>query len=187
MKGGWTMAEIDPTTLLRGTLVDLRPLEADDASLLHRWANDPATAGAFDATQPRTLASVERQIAKQRTLTDKGGELMIVRKDGTPVGTVQCRRVRYGRYSLAVNVGIQVAPDQRGHGYGSEAQRLLADYLLFTFPIGRVEASTDVENIPEQRALEKAGFTREGAAPARRPRGDRLHDMVVYSRVRDDV
>lgn len=180
------MAEIDPTTLLRGKLVDLRPLEDDDATLLYRWANDPATAGAYDALQPRTLAQIQRQIAEQRALTEEGGELMIARKDGTSVGTVQCHRVRYGPHSPAFNMGIQVAFDQRGHGYGSEAQRLLADYLLFVFPVGRVEASTDVENIPEQRALEKAGFTREGAARAASWRGDRWHDMVVYSRIRGD-
>src|SRR5690242_10307429 len=91
-EGGSTMAEIDPTTLLRGQLVDLRPLEADDATLLYGWANDPATAGAFDALQPRTLAQVQRQIAEQRALTDEGGELLIALKDGTPVGTVQCHR-----------------------------------------------------------------------------------------------
>jgi RimJ/RimL family protein N-acetyltransferase len=180
------MAEIDPTMLLRGQLVDLRPLEEDDATLLYHWANDPTTAGAFDALQPRTLAQVQRKIAEQRALTEEGGELLIVRKDGTPVGTVQCRRVGYGRYSPAFNIGIEVAFDQRGHGYGAEAQRLLADYLLYVFPIGRVEASTDVENIPEQRALEKAGFTREGAARAASWRGGRWHDMVVYSRVRGD-
>ena len=180
------MAEIDPTTLLRGKLVDLRPLEADDATLLYRWANDPVATGAYDALQPRTLASIERQIAEQRALTEEGGELMIARKDGTPVGTVQCHRVGYGRFSPAFNMGIQVAPDQRGHGYGAEAQRLLADYLLFVFPIARVEASTDAENIPEQRALEKAGFTREGVARMASWRGGRWHDMVVYSRVRGD-
>ncbi len=180
------MAEIDPTKLLRGQLVDLRPLEADDATLLYRWANDPATAGAFDALQPRTLAQVQRQIAEQRALSEEGGEFMIALKDGIAVGTVQCRRVGYGAHSPAFNIGIEVAFDQRGHGYGAEAQRLLADYLLYVFPIGRVEASTDVENIPEQRALEKAGFTREGAARAASWRGDRWHDMVVYSRVRGD-
>jgi RimJ/RimL family protein N-acetyltransferase len=180
------MAEIDATTLLRGKLVDLRPLEADDAILLYRWANDPAMAGGFDVLQPRTLAQVQRQIAEQRALPEEGGELLITLKDGTPVGTAQCNRVGYGRYSPAFNMGIQVAPEQRGHGYGAEAQRLLADYLLFVFPIGRVEASTDVENIPEQRALEKAGFAREGVARAASWRGDRWHDIVVYSRVRGD-
>jgi RimJ/RimL family protein N-acetyltransferase len=180
------MGDTDPTTLLRGQLVDLRPLEEHDATLLYRWANDPATAGAFDALQLRTLAQVQRQIAEQRALTEEGGELLIARKDGTAVGIVQCHRVRYGPHSPALNIGIEVAFDQRGHGYGAEAQRLLADYLLYVFPIGRVEASTDVENIPEQRALEKAGFTREGVARAASWRGDRWHDMVVYSRVRGD-
>lgn len=180
------MAQINPTTLLHGTLVDLRPLEEDDAPLLYRWANDPATVGAFDALQPRTLAQVQRQIAEQHALTEEGGEFLIARKDGTAVGTVQCRRVGYGRYSPAFNIGVEVAFDQRGHGYGAEAQRLLADFLLYVFPIGRVEASADVENMPEQRALEKAGFTREGVARAASWRGDRWHDMVVYSRVRGD-
>jgi RimJ/RimL family protein N-acetyltransferase len=180
------MADIDPTKLLRGTLVDLRPLEADDATLLYLWGNDPATAGAYDALQPRTLGQIQRQIAEQRALTEEGGELLITLKDGTGVGTVQCHRVWYGPHSPAFNMGIGVAFDQRGHGYGAEAQRLLADYLLFVFPVGRVEASTDVENIPEQRALEKAGYTREGVARAASWRGDRWHDMVVYSRVRGD-
>ncbi len=180
------MTEIDPMMLLRGKVVDLRPLEDDDAPLLHRWANDPATTGAFDAFQPRTLAQVQRKITEQRALTEEGGELLIVRKDGMAVGTVQCHRVGYGRYSPAFNMGIGVASDQRGHGYGAEAQRLLADYLLFVFPIGRVEASTDIDNIPEQRALEKAGFTREGVARMASWRGDRWHDMGVYSRVRGD-
>src|SRR5262252_9038643 len=106
------MAEIDATRLLRGQLVDLRPLEGDDAILLYRWANDPATAGAFDALQPRTLAQVQRQIAEQHALAEEGGELLIARKDGTAVGTIQCRRVGYGRYSPAFNIGIEVAFDQ---------------------------------------------------------------------------
>jgi len=58
--------------------------------------------------------------------------------------------------------------------------------LLATFPVGRVEASTDRENIPEQRALERAGFAREGVARSAAWRSGRWHDMVVYSRVHGD-
>jgi aminoglycoside 6'-N-acetyltransferase len=50
----------------------------------------------------------------------------------------------------------------RAEGYRAAAQRLLADHLLATYPIARVEASTDITNLPEQRVLGKAGFTREG-------------------------
>ena len=60
------------------------------------------------------------------------------------------------------NIGIDIDPAHRRRGYGAEAQALLARYLFDTYTIERVEASTDVENVPEQRALERAGFTREG-------------------------
>ena len=48
----------------------------------------------------------------------------------------------------------------------------------------RVEASTDVENIAEQRALERAGFTYEGTLRLAQGRVDGLHDLQVWSHVR---
>jgi RimJ/RimL family protein N-acetyltransferase len=177
-----------PRWLLRGERVWLRPVEADDVPLLHRWENDPATAGAFQAPRPRSLREMERRFGETPTISEEGGRLLVVRaEDGTPVGDVSFHRVRYGAYSPAMNIGIGVAPEHRGQGYGSEAQRLLADYLLAALPIGRVEAGTDVENIAEQRALERAGFTREGVARKASWRAGAWHDMVVYSRVQGDA
>jgi RimJ/RimL family protein N-acetyltransferase len=53
-------------------------------------------------------------------------------------------------------------PAPRAEGYRAAAQRLLAGYLLATYPIARVEVYTDITNLPEQRVLGKARFTREG-------------------------
>jgi RimJ/RimL family protein N-acetyltransferase len=108
--------------------------------------------------------------------------------DGSPIGTVGWHDVRYGPNdaSRAWNVGISLVPDARGHGYGGEAQRLLAQELFDTTDTNRVEASTDVENIPEQRALEKAGFTREGIQRGAQSRGGRYHDLVTFARLRTD-
>ncbi len=175
-----------PLLMLRGERVDLRAIEEADYPVLHRWANDPATVGDYDILRPVSLDDIRRRYRDNRALTAEGGALLIVRKDGVPVGTVSCHPVSYGVYSPAFNIGIEIEPEQRGQGYGSEAQRLFADYLLTTFPVGRVEASTDSENIPEQRALERAGFTREGVARSAAWRGGRWHDMVVYSRVHGD-
>jgi RimJ/RimL family protein N-acetyltransferase len=61
--------------------------------------------------------------------------------------------------------GILLRAGLRGRGIGTLAQRMLADYLFAHTRAHRVEAYTDVSNIAEQRALEKAGFTREGVAP----------------------
>ena len=52
--------------------------------------------------------------------------------------------------------------------------------------MNRIEASTDVTNVPEQRALEKAGFVREGVLRGAQFRAGAHHDMVGYSRLRSD-
>ncbi|MFL5708741.1 MAG: GNAT family N-acetyltransferase, partial [Chloroflexota bacterium] len=91
------------------------------------------------------------------------------------------------RGSDAWNVGIELAPDARGHGYGVEAQRLLARYLFDNTPVNRVEAQTDIENVAEQRALEKAGFIREGVARGSQFRAGAYHDLVCYSILRSEV
>jgi RimJ/RimL family protein N-acetyltransferase len=169
--------------LLHGEHVDLRAIEEADFALLHRWANDPAMVGEYDILRPVSLDDIRRRYRDNRALTAEGGALLIVRKDEVPVGTVSCHPVSYGVYSPAFNIGIEIEPAERGQGFGSEAQRLFADYLLSTFPVGRVEASTDIENAAEQRALERAGFTREGVARSASWRGGRWHDMVVFSRV----
>lgn len=174
------------TPTLEGARVRLRAVEEDDLPLVHRWANDAATSGAFDSFRPVSFDTVRARYRDNPALTAEGGALLIARLDGTPVGMVSCHRVSYGVTSSAFNIGIAIEPSQRGNGFGSEAQRLFADYLLHTYPVGRVEASTDVENTVEQRALERAGFTREGVARSASWRGGRWHDMVVFSRVQGD-
>lgn len=58
--------------------------------------------------------------------------------------------------------------------------------IFDTFPIARVEASTDITNIPEQRSLEKAGFTREGVLRKAQWRAGEWHDLIVYSKLRGE-
>jgi GNAT superfamily N-acetyltransferase len=84
------------------------------------------------------------------------------------------------------NIGITIAPLHRGRGLGTEAQRLLAAYLLATTTVNRIEADTDVTNLAEQRSLEKAGFTREGTMRGAQFREGAWHDMVLFSRLRHD-
>lgn len=104
--------------------------------------------------------------------------------DGALIGTMSWHAVHYGPTlgSRAWSMGIALAPQWRGQGWGSIAQRLLADHLLGS--AHRVEASTDVDNIAEQRSLERAGFAREGVLRGAQLRADgRHHDLVMYARV----
>jgi len=108
--------------------------------------------------------------------------------DGQPIGHVGWHEVHYGPLpkSRAWNIGISLIPEARGQGYGGLAQRLLADDLFASTDANRVEASTDVENLAEQRALEKAGFVREGIQRGAQFRARSHHDVVTYSRLRED-
>lgn len=113
---------------------------------------------------------------------------LVVELDGRPVGAVQYFPSHYGpnRGSQALMLGISIEPESRGQGVGSRAQRLVADYLFRETLTHRVEASTDVENRAEQRALEKAGFTREGVIRGAQWRSGAWHDLVLYGRLRTD-
>jgi RimJ/RimL family protein N-acetyltransferase len=110
--------------------------------------------------------------------------------DGSELlGDVSWHPVMYGpsRGCTAWNIGIVLLPSNRGKGHGTEVLRLLALYLFDSTDLDRVEASTDVANIPTQRALEKAGFIREGVLRGAQLRGGERRDMIAYSMLRSDV
>lgn len=116
------------------------------------------------------------------------GMLVVTDTDGRLLGSVGWHPVRYGpgTTSQVSNIGITLLPEHRGRGYGTAAQRALADYLFSVTLLERVEASTDVENAAEQRSLEKAGFTREGVLRHAQYRSGGWHDLAIYSRLRGD-
>ena len=120
---------------------------------------------------------------------EHNGVLIVERmSDAAPIGTVGWHVVRYGPNpgSDAWNIGIELRPEARGHGFGTEAQRQLTDWLFANTSVNRIEAQTDVANVAEQRSLAKAGFTREGIARGSQFRAGGYHDLVTYSRLRDD-
>jgi RimJ/RimL family protein N-acetyltransferase len=143
--------------------------------------------GGFNDFGPRDPTNHDA-LAAGPLRNDRNGTLIVESLAGEPVGTVSWHQVNYGPppNSNCWNIGIDLVPEGRGHGYGTEAQRLLADYLFATTGTNRVEASTDVENVPEQRSLIKAGFQREGVVRGAQFRGGTFHDLVVYARLRED-
>ena len=128
------------------------------------------------------------QWAVDGLVSDDAGGVLAVALDGEIIGDVGWRPIRYGPPGVpaAFNIGISLLKAQRGKGYGSVAQRQLGDHLFGVFAVFRLEASTDVSNIAEQRALVKAGFRREGILRGAQFRAGRYRDLVQFSRLRDD-
>ncbi|BEP14884.1 hypothetical protein acdb102_31950 [Acidothermaceae bacterium B102] len=89
------------------------------------------------------------------------GWLVVV--DGVVVG--DCGMHGPGDDPGIVEIGYGLAEPQRGRGYGSEAVRLLSDWLLDQPGVRAVVAEVDPDNVPSRRVLEKNGFQREAAGP----------------------
>ena len=170
--------------------VRLRDAALADADMLDAWSADPVLGGEFNdfGLPPRPI---DREALHRGPLrNERNGQLIVERvADGRPIGTVGWHKVGYGPNpeSDALNIGIELLPDARGHGFGSEAQALLAAFLFAETTVNRIEAQTDVSNVAEQRALEKAGFRREGVARGSQFRAGAFHDLVTFARLRDDT
>jgi RimJ/RimL family protein N-acetyltransferase len=162
----------------------LRPVAPTDFDDLRRsfanWGDQ------FEFFGFRAANSLEQSYASNGCLSDDDG-MLVIDVGGDPIGQVHWFPAHYGPQSAskALRLGIALIPEARGKGYGSAAQRLLAEYLFATTNVNRLEAGTDLENIAEQRALERAGFEREGVARQSQYRDGRYRDMVIFSRLRD--
>jgi RimJ/RimL family protein N-acetyltransferase len=162
----------------------LRPARPDEADLVGGWREDPQSEYESWGDPPPGIAMTDAFPQPHGM-----GELLITDGEDRPIGTVGWHQVLHGPNlgSLALDIGISLRPEFRGLGHGSRAQRMVAEYLFRTFPVHRVQASTDVSNIPEQRALEHAGFVREGVIRGAQWRLGSWRDLVSYARLRDDA
>jgi RimJ/RimL family protein N-acetyltransferase len=164
----------------------LRPVPDNALSLFDRLSNDPGGTGPHEWHGWSDSGAWRRRWADTGLLGDSGGVLMVIR-GADRVGFVSWRKVQTGQISYCWAIGICVAPEFRGRGYGSAAQQLLAQYLFAHTQVNRIQAEVEMTNLAEQRALEHAGFTREGVLRGATFRFGQWHDQVLYSVLRDEV
>lgn len=167
------------------TEVRLRALRETDLDILA--ANDTAQADPWNHFEIGPSNGLRRRFAESGGIGPDAGTLAVEAGDDL-IGSVSWHTVQHGPSAAcrAFNIGISLFTPYRGRGYGSRAQRLLSDYLFSARLIERVEASTDIDNLAEQRSLEKAGFSREGVLRHAQFRAGQWRDVVLYSRLRSD-
>jgi RimJ/RimL family protein N-acetyltransferase len=166
--------------------VELRPVLEGDLPVLEEMMQDPDKSGEFAWFGWLNRQGWRRAWDENRLLGgDDGGTLMVVRGSDR-LGLVNWRRQQTTPAGYCWEIGIALLPQARGHGYGTQAQRLLARYLFAHTTVHRIWAATETGNLAEQKALEKAGFTREGVLRGCGWRDGAWRDGVVYSLLRTD-
>ncbi|MBK8741165.1 MAG: GNAT family N-acetyltransferase [Betaproteobacteria bacterium] len=79
-------------------------------------------------------------------------------------------------------LGYFLRPDAQGHGYASEAVRLVVDFGFKSLAARRIWASCDVQNERSVRVLERCGFAREGTLKnERRNLQGGLRDTLLFA------
>ena len=168
-----------------GEEIILRPVREDDLPMLAELRQDPGKTGEFEWfgwSDPWRW----RRDWDENGLLSQGGGTLIVASGDQRLGFVNWRKQQVTREGYCWEIGIILRPEARGHGYGSQAQRLLARYLFAHTTVHRIWAGTEADNIAEQKALAKAGFTREGVTRAAGWRDGAWRDGVTYSLLRSD-
>ena len=165
-------------------VVRLRPFEEVDLVCFDRFANDPEYSpfewSGFRSSQPWRLMWGEHRLL--------GGPYCLVVADVADdsfVGWVDWRQ--NDRPGAGVwEFGVLIDPEHRRRGARTASQRLLVDYLFSTTTCNRVWAGTAVDNIAEQRALERVGLQREGCTRGAGFRDGQWRDGYIYGMVRSD-
>lgn len=164
--------------------VRLRPTTEADLTCIVRFEWDVDAVGELDwfGFRMDRARILERRWCDDGLIGDDSSYLAVVVGDAC-VGVVSWRPV--GRTGN-LEIGAALLPDHRGRGIGTTAQRLLVDYLFSTTPVHRVQAGTEVDNVAEQKALERVGFQREGVNRGLHFRAGQWRDGVMYAVLRDE-
>lgn len=148
--------------LLEGKNVNLRVMEREDVDFATECFNNLDLRGEYDPITPqksKTERLKDFDNPSQLVTLCERGRFIIQKKDGTKIGFISHYLVLPNRW---IEIGYDIIPAERGKGYGTEATRLIVDYLFLTKDVHRIQAITDTRNKPSQKVLEKTGFKKEG-------------------------
>jgi [ribosomal protein S5]-alanine N-acetyltransferase len=137
-----------------------RPTVADASAIFQSYAQDPEVCRFMvwkpHESEAETAAFMTACVEAWKTgrqlpyvITEQASDL--------PIGMIEARTL-----GTSMDIGYVLSRSHWGSGLMPEAILALAGAALKTPGVFRVQATCDVENLLSQRALEKAGFKREG-------------------------
>ncbi|NEU57044.1 GNAT family N-acetyltransferase [Halorussus sp. MSC15.2] len=143
---------------LRGDSITLRTIEAEDVEFMRDTVNDPEVREGLTTAFPFN-AEQEREYFEERISNQEDVNLAIC-TDGEMAGTIGLHDMN--QRSGHCEVGLWLATDYHGRGYGTEASRLLTDYAFRELRMHRVQARVLATNDASARIWQKLGFREEG-------------------------
>jgi RimJ/RimL family protein N-acetyltransferase len=168
-----------------GTIA-LRLRRLEDMPAIAAASRDPETLRRLDDAplQPgRERESLAR--AEDQWRSGRAAPFVVAdARNGEAIGLVNIQIADAGEVG---GLAVSVFPAARGRGVASRALRLAGTWALDELGLQRVFAEADIENVASVRAIEKAGFQREGVLRAHCSTHGHRHDCVMFSLVPADI
>lgn len=160
--------------------VGLSPVEEHHLDQIASLRNDPTTWR--ELTDPRPVSRSEQSawLATVRPRSNRPYFVAVdVEQEGRVVGLV--RTSELDLINRSVQVGLDVVPELRGHGYGSRTYDTILSLMFDQWGMHRVWLAVLSTNERARRLYEKKGFVEEGRYREAVFRNGAFVDYVIMS------
>jgi len=164
--------------MLEGKNINLRIVEKDDLIIIKEWTNNLHIDGEYSPILQETIKDLEKLYDNLK----EGKWYFIEKKDEIKIGFI----LHMLSGSGVPGIGYAIIPSERGKGYGTEAVKIVIDYIFLSKNIVRITAKTHPDNIASQKVLKKAGFKKEGILRKEMFFRGKWNDSALYSILREE-
>jgi [ribosomal protein S5]-alanine N-acetyltransferase len=171
---------------LIGPALTLRYATAADASVLLEHGSDPEVTRFFSWGPYTSVEQPEAYIAGLRGERECGERLdfVIAPREQAPIGVIGLTEL--SRRDRRAVVGTWLGRRHWGTGANRESKALIAHLAFGALGLERLGAYADLDNPRSQAALAGIGFRREGVLRRWHRHGSAVHDVIVYSWLKDE-
>lgn len=172
--------------MLRGDLIELRPVRERDLDRLYDLLSDLRSRGDYFPLGIWSESKLRSEFASTGLWQQEEGMLLMVDAPGDIVGEIEFFPI--STYLVGYELSYQLfGPEHAGKGYTTEAVRLLGEYLFARKRINRLQLNIHPDNAASKRVAEKCGYTFEGIMRGCWFHQGRYHDLEIWSLLRDEL
>jgi [ribosomal protein S5]-alanine N-acetyltransferase len=171
---------------VRGQSLTLRYATPADAAALFELGSDPEVTRFFSWGPYASIDEPLGYIAGLAGERERGERLdfLIVDGDDRLLGVTGLSEV--SRRDRRAVVGTWLGRGYWGTGVNRASKALISGLAFRDLGLERLGAYADLDNPRSQRALERIGFSREGVLRRWHRHGDAVHDVIVYSWLKEE-
>ena len=135
----------------------LRKIEPSDLPFLYQWENDATMWSDSDTHNPLSRHELRQYIESSMGDIYRDGQLrLIIDDEGITLGCIDL--FDFDARNRKAAIGMYIAPNMRGKGFGKKSVELLLDYVFDFLKLRMVYAIIGVKNYSCSRIYESLGF-----------------------------